>query len=143
MKVLVLHGPNLNLLGEREPAIYGTQTLAELDEVLVHEGRAMGLDVRTFQSNHEGALLDELHLQRRWMDALVINAGALTHTSYALRDGIAAVGVRAFEVHLSDIEKREPWRRHSVIADVCAGRFMGKGIGSYLEALRAIAQRSG
>lgn len=140
MRVLVLHGPNLNLLGEREPAIYGTQTLAQLDEALVRTGQALGLEVRTFQSNHEGMLLDELHGQRKWMNALIINAGALTHTSYALRDGIAAVGVRAFEVHLSDIEKREPWRRHSVIADVCAGRFMGKGADSYLEALQAIAR---
>lgn len=143
MRVLVLHGPNLNLLGEREPALYGSQTLAELDAELVRRGVALGLEVRTFQSNHEGALLDEMHDKRRWMDALVINAGALTHTSYALRDGIAAVGVRAFEVHLTDIEKREPWRRHSVLAEVCVGRFMGKGIGSYLDALEAIAARSG
>lgn len=134
-RVLVLHGPNLNLLGEREPAHYGTLTLAEIDDAIARRGAELGLEVRAFQSNHEGALIDRIHEERRWMDALILNAGAYTHTSYALRDAIAAVRVRAFEVHLSDVEEREPWRRISLIADVCEARFLGKGLGSYLEAL--------
>lgn len=142
-KVLVLHGPNLNLLGEREPELYGRTTLAELDARLEEEGRRRGLEVRCLQSNHEGALIDAIHEARRWMDALVLNAGAYTHTSYALRDAIAAVGVRAFEVHLTDIEAREPWRRHSVLAEVCEARFMGKGADSYVEALARIAETLG
>lgn len=143
MNVLVLHGPNLNLLGEREPELYGRITLAELDRRLIEEGARLGLTVRCFQSNHEGALIDAIHEARRWMQALVINAGAYTHTSYALRDAIAAVRIPAFEVHLTDVEKREPWRRHSVLAEVCEARFMGKGVDSYLEALARIAEASG
>lgn len=139
MRVLVLHGPNLNLLGEREPSIYGTMTLAELDAALVERGLALSLALRIFQSNHEGSLIDRIHEERHWMEALVINAGAYTHTSYAIRDAIAAVGVRAWEVHLSDLSKREPWRQQSALAEVCAGSFMGKGVGSYLDALEAIA----
>lgn len=139
MRVLVVHGPNLNLLGEREPSIYGTITLAQLDEMLREHGEELGLEIRTFQSNHEGALIDELHASRKWMQALVINAGAYTHTSYAIRDAIAAVGVPAYEVHLSDLSAREPWRQVSVIADVCVAKIMGKGVGSYLEALERIA----
>lgn len=134
-KLLVLHGPNLNLLGEREPEIYGTLTLPELDERIGQHAAGLGADVRIFQSNHEGALIDRIHAERRWMDGLVINAGALTHTSYALRDAIAAVRVRAVEVHLSNIHAREPWRRISVIADVCEAQICGRGEGSYLEAL--------
>lgn len=95
------------------------------------------------QSNHEGVLIDAIHEARRWMDALVINAGAYTHTSWALRDAIAAVGVRAFEVHLTNVEAREPWRRHSTLAEVCEARYMGKGVDSYLEALRRIAKTLG
>ncbi|HWV37250.1 MAG TPA: type II 3-dehydroquinate dehydratase [Vulgatibacter sp.] len=139
MRVLVLHGPNLSLLGEREPSIYGKITLAQLDEMVRRHGEGLGLEIRSFQSNHEGALIDELHANRRWMQALVINAGAYTHTSYALRDAIAAVAVPAYEVHLSDISAREPWRRVSVIEDVCVAKIMGKGVGSYLAALDRIA----
>lgn len=143
MRVLVLHGPNLNLLGEREPELYGRTTLAELDARLREEGERLGLEVRCFQSNHEGALIDAIHEARHWMDALVLNAGAYTHTSYALRDAIAAVKARAIEVHLTNIEEREPWRRTSVLAEVCEARFMGKGVGSYLEALAHIAETQG
>ena len=135
MKILVVHGPHLNLLGEREPSIYGTLTLAELDERVREHAARLGAEVRCFQSNHEGALIDRLHAERRWMDGLVINPGALTHSSYALRDAIAAVGVRAIEVHLSDIHAREPWRRISLIAEVCEAQLAGKGAGSYLEAI--------
>jgi 3-dehydroquinate dehydratase-2 len=141
MNVLVLHGPNLNLLGERRPEIYGTLTLAQLDERLHARAADLGLALRTFQSNHEGALIDRIHDERRWMDALVINAGAYTHTSYAIRDAIEAVAVRAIEVHLSDIHAREPWRRESRIAEVCEAQIMGKGAGSYLEALDRLAGR--
>jgi len=139
MNVLVLHGPNLNLLGERQPEIYGRLTLAELDERIREKARSLGLEVRIFQSNHEGALIDRIHEERRWMDALVINAGAYTHTSWAIRDAIAAVAVRAIEVHLSDIHAREAWRRESRIADVCEAQIVGKGAGSYLEALERLA----
>jgi 3-dehydroquinate dehydratase-2 len=142
VKILVLHGPNLNLLGEREPSIYGTLTLAQLDELVREHAARRGAEVRSFQSNHEGALIDRIHAERRWMDGLVINPGALTHTSYAIRDAIAAVGVRAYEVHLSDIHAREPWRAVSRIADVCEGQIAGKGAGSYLEAIdRLLAPR--
>lgn len=139
MNVLVIHGPNLNLLGEREPAVYGTTTLAQLNDQLVAHGQGLGLTVRTFQSNHEGALIDRIQQERRWMQALVINPGAFTHYSYALRDAIAAVSTRAFEVHLSDIHSREPFRRISVIAEICEAQITGKGVGSYLEALDRIA----
>lgn len=139
MKVLILHGPNLNLLGERRPEVYGTTTLAQLNSLLRKKGRELGLELRILQSNHEGQLIDRLHANRRWMQALVINPGALTHYSYALRDAIEAVQVRAYEVHLSDIHAREPWRRVSVIAEIAEGQIVGKGIESYFEALRRLA----
>src|SRR3954452_10368392 len=101
MNVLVLHGPNLNLLGEREPEVYGRTTLPQLNELLEKRGRELGLTVRTFQSNHEGALIDRIHEERKWANAIVINPGAYTHYSYALRDAIAGVRIRTFEVHLS------------------------------------------
>ncbi len=142
MRVLVLHGPNLNLLGERKPEIYGALTLAEIDERLRVRAGELGVDLRTFQSNHEGALIDRIHDERRWMDALVINPGAYTHTSYAIRDAIEAVAVRAIEVHLSDIHAREPWRRESRIAEVCEAQICGKGLGSYLEALERLTKRA-
>jgi 3-dehydroquinate dehydratase-2 len=140
MNVLVLHGPNLNLLGEREPEIYGYTTLAQLDEQLVKRGQVLGMTLRTFQSNHEGALIDRIHEERHWANGLVINPGALTHYSYALRDAIASVHLRAIEVHLSDIHAREPFRKVSVIREVCEAQICGKGIGSYLEALEQLAK---
>lgn len=138
--VLVIHGPNLNLLGEREPEVYGKTTLAELNGMLEQEAAKLGLTLKTFQSNHEGVLIDKIQDERKWMKALVINPGAFTHYSYALRDAIAGVQTRAYEVHLSDIHKREEFRRISVIKDVCATQISGKGVGSYLEALSLIAQ---
>ena len=141
MKVLVLHGPNLNLLGEREVGVYGKLTLSQLNAQIRRHARALKLTVRIFQSNHEGALIDKLHQSRRWMDALVINPGALTHYSYSLRDAIAGVNTRAWEVHLSDIGKREPWRRVSVIEDVVTHRVIGKGPEGYQEALEFLAER--
>jgi len=135
MNILLLNGPNLNLLGEREPGIYGKTTLAELEEMVTARAKDLGHDVRAVQSNHEGALIDELHQQRRWAGGVIFNPGAYTHTSYALRDAIVATGLRVVEVHLSDIAKREAWRRVSVIEEVCAHRIVGKGAAGYLEAL--------
>lgn len=135
MNVLVLHGPNLNLLGEREPGVYGSATLAELNAMLEARAAELGVTLKVFQSNHEGALIDRIHEERHWANALLINPGAYTHYSYAIRDAIAAVRLRAIEVHLSDIHNREPFRRISVIADVCEAQVSGKGTGSYLEAL--------
>ena len=135
MNILLLNGPNLNLLGEREPGIYGKTTLAELEEMVTARAKKLGHDVRAVQSNHEGALIDELHQQRRWAGGVIFNPGAYTHTSYALRDAIVATGLRVVEVHLSDIAKREAWRRVSVIEEVCAHRIVGKGAAGYLEAL--------
>ena len=135
MNILLLNGPNLNLLGEREPEIYGTTTLAELEQMVQARAQALGHTVRAFQSNHEGALIDQLHQSRHWADGVIFNPGAFTHYSYALRDGIAATKLRVVEVHLSDITRREPWRRVSVLEEVCAHRVMGKGTDGYLEAL--------
>ncbi|MFN0061693.1 MAG: type II 3-dehydroquinate dehydratase [Myxococcaceae bacterium] len=142
MKVLVLNGPNLNLLGEREPEVYGNVTLPKLIAQVRSHAKRLGITIRASQTNHEGVLIDRIHAARKWMDALVINPGALTHTSYALRDAIAAVNVRAIEVHLSDIHAREPWRRESRIADVCEAQISGKGVGSYLEALERLSKPS-
>ncbi|HEY4883717.1 MAG TPA: type II 3-dehydroquinate dehydratase [Myxococcales bacterium] len=135
MNILLLNGPNLNLLGEREPEIYGTTTLAELEQMVQARGQALGHTVRALQSNHEGALIDELHQSRHWADGVIFNPGAFTHYSYALRDAIAATKLRVVEVHLSDITRREPWRRVSVLEEVCAHRVVGKGTAGYLEAL--------
>ena len=134
-KILLLNGPNLNLLGEREPEIYGQTTLAELEHLVHKRAAELGAKIRAFQSNHEGALIDELHRARGWADGVIFNPGAFTHYSYALRDAISAARLRVVEVHLSDVEKREPWRRVSVIAEVCAHRIAGKGAQGYLDAL--------
>ena len=135
--ILVLHGPNLNLLGEREPEVYGKTTLAQLNARLKKE--AKGLKLRIFQSNHEGTLIDLLHAHRKWAQGCVINPGAYTHYSYAMRDAIAASQIPTIEVHLSDIKKREAFRRVSVVAPVCLAQISGKGVGSYLEALERFA----
>ncbi len=135
MNVLLLNGPNLNLLGEREPEIYGTTTLSQLESLVAERARELGAALRAFQSNHEGALVDRLHEARKWADGVIFNPGAYTHYSYALRDAISATKLRVVEVHLTDLAQREPWRRVSVIAEVVAHRIMGKGISGYLEAL--------
>ncbi len=136
LHLLLLNGPNLNLLGERQPAVYGTTTLAQLETLVTARAQELGATVRAYQSNHEGALIDKLHEARKWSQGCIFNPGAYTHYSYALRDAIASVPqLRVVEVHLSDLSKREPFRHASVIADVVAHRIMGKGVAGYLEAV--------
>jgi 3-dehydroquinate dehydratase-2 len=139
MKILVLHGPNLNLLGVREPGIYGSLSIDAINERLQTLGEELGLEVETLQSNHEGALLDALHQTEA--GAVVLNAGAYTHYSYALRDAIAAIPRPVVEVHISNVHARpEAWRHNSVITEVCAGCILGFGILSYELGLRAAAE---
>ncbi|MCS7301464.1 MAG: type II 3-dehydroquinate dehydratase [Fimbriimonadales bacterium] len=138
-KVLLLNGPNLNLLGEREPAIYGSETLERIVERAREYAHALGLELRHVQSNHEGALIDALHEARSWAAGVILNAGAYTHTSVALRDAISAVGLPTIEVHLSNIYAREPFRHTSLIAPVCVGSISGFGADSYLLAVQAMA----
>ena len=137
-KVLVLHGPNLNMLGHREQDVYGSDTLAEVNAALYTLAAELGLDLRIVQSNHEGALIDEIQRAMEWADGIVINAGAYTHTSYAIRDAVAAVALPTVEVHLSRIYAREKFRHHSVLAPVCVGQISGFGKGSYLLGIRAL-----
>ncbi|MCH8874385.1 type II 3-dehydroquinate dehydratase [candidate division KSB1 bacterium] len=133
--LLIVHGPNLNLLGEREPEVYGKESLKELNESIDDFAEKMGLRVKCFQSNHEGALIDFIHEQRNWAHGIVINPGALTHYSYALRDSIAAVNLPSIEVHLSDVNQREEFRKSSVIKDVCEKQITGLGKEGYLRAV--------
>ena len=136
-KVLVMHGPNLNLLGEREPEVYGRTTLADIDRDLRNLATELALDLETFQSNSEGLLVDRIQAARGQIAVLIINPAAYTHTSVAIRDVILAIGVPCIEVHLSNVYKREPFRHHSTIADIAVGRIMGFGADSYMIALRA------
>lgn len=138
VSVLVLHGPNLNLLGQREPEVYGRMDLDEINRRLITAGADLGLEVRAFQSNHEGALIDQLHEAQQWARGVAFNPGAYTHTSVALRDAIAAVQLPVIEVHLSNTQAREGFRHVSMVAPVCAGTIAGFGWRSYLLALHAI-----
>jgi 3-dehydroquinate dehydratase-2 len=137
--ILVLHGPNLNLVGTREPAIYGRTTLADIDAQLQQLAAELGVTVDSFQSNSEGKLVDRIQAARESADAIVINAGAYTHTSVAIRDALLATELPVIEVHLSNTYKREPFRHRSLIADVAAGQIVGFGAQSYLLGLRAAA----
>lgn len=140
-KILVLHGPNLNLLGTREPDVYGSLTLAEIDEKLRVMGQALGVDIHSLQANGEGALIDALHEARQWASGAIFNPGGFTHTSVALRDAIAAIGLPVVEVHLSNVHARESFRRHSTIAPVCAGSITGLGWRSYTLALTYLVEK--
>lgn len=137
--ILVLHGPNLNLIGQREPEIYGSMTLAEIDQRLVAEGEKLGVEVRSFQSNGEGDLIDALQEARDWASGVIFNPAGYTHTSVALRDAVAAVNIPVVEVHISNVYARERFRHESLISPVSTGRITGFGWRSYLLALQALA----
>ncbi len=139
MRILVLHGPNLNLLGEREPDVYGAMSLALLNAHLRAHAKKLGALTRIFQDNCEGTLIDILHAHRRWAQGVIFNPGAYAHYSYALRDAVAAIGIPTIEVHLSDVKKRETFRRRSVIEPACLASISGKGIDSYLKAIDRLA----
>lgn len=139
-KILVLHGPNLNLLGLREPAVYGSLSLPEIDERLEAVGAQLGLEVRSYQSNSEGALIDALHEARGWAAGVIFNPAGYTHTSVALRDAVAAIGLPVIEVHLSNVYAREDFRQVSLLAPVCQGKITGFGWRSYLLGLYALAE---
>jgi 3-dehydroquinate dehydratase-2 len=136
-RVLVIHGPNLNLLGVREPEIYGTLTLKEINYALQKMAKEKGVALRILQSNHEGEIVDFIHRARNWAQAMIINPGAYTHTSIAIRDAITSSGIPTVEVHLSNIYRRETFRKQSYIAEVADGQISGLGLNSYLLGLQA------
>jgi len=142
VRVAVLNGVNLNALGDRDPALYGGISLSELETRLYEWGNRLDIAVRCFQTNHEGQFVDWCHDVRRWAGGVIVNPGAWTHYSYAIRDALELFTVPVVEVHLSDISKREEWRRHSVIEDVVTARVVGKGPDGYREALELLAKSS-
>ena len=144
MKVLMLHGINHNMFGKRDPAQYGTVTLVEIDERLRALGGELGVEVESFQTNHEGAMCERIHqAYSEGVDAVLTNAGAWTHYSYGIRDALAILTVPIVELHMSNIHAREPFRHHSVFADIVKGQIAGFGVDSYLLALRAAVSAEG
>jgi 3-dehydroquinate dehydratase-2 len=139
-KILVIHGPNLNMLGKREPDIYGHESLAEIDAGLLKRGAEHGLEVETFQSNHEGALVDKIQQAAGTVQGVVINPAAYTHTSVAIRDALAMLDIPIIEIHLSNINQRESFRHTSMIADIVAARIAGFGSNGYMLALEGLAK---
>jgi 3-dehydroquinate dehydratase-2 len=137
-KVLVIHGPNLNLLGQREPEVYGALTLSRINAEMEKLARELGVEIEFFQSNHEGALVEAIQEALDRVEAIIINPAAYTHTSVALRDALLAVSLPAVEVHLSNVHRREEFRHRSLIADVAVGQVAGFGLHSYLLGLRAV-----
>jgi 3-dehydroquinate dehydratase II len=140
---LVLHGPNLNLLGTREPGVYGSLTMEDINRKMFELGAELSVEVRCVQSNHEGALIDALHDARGWAQGVVFNPGGYTHTSVALRDAIAAIGLPVIEVHISNVYAREEFRHKSLMSAVCKGKISGLGWRSYTLALRALVEIAG
>ncbi len=138
MKILILHGPNLNLLGIREPGVYGNVGLEEINARILDFGKKLNLEVTCYQSNHEGSLIDALQEARNWASGVVINPGGYTHTSVALRDAISAIAIPVVEVHLSNIYAREEFRHKSLISAVCKGKISGFGWRSYLLGIQAL-----
>lgn len=139
-KILILHGPNLNLLGLREPEVYGKLTLNDINQRLVSLGEEMGVEIRTSQANGEGELIDALHEASEWADGVVFNPGAYTHTSFVLRDAVSAIDLPVVEVHISNVDAREAFRHKSLIAPACVGRISGFGWQSYTLAIRALVE---
>ncbi|MGO4487207.1 type II 3-dehydroquinate dehydratase [Microbacterium sp. 2RAF4] len=138
-RILLVNGPNLNLLGSREPEIYGTATLADVERLTADAAADLGFEVRAVQSNHEGVLIDAIHAAREDCAAIVINPGGLTHTSVVLRDALTGVSLPFAEVHISDVYAREAFRHHSYLDDVAAVRVVGRGVDGYADAVRQLA----
>jgi 3-dehydroquinate dehydratase-2 len=143
VRVAVLHGVNLDQLGRRDPTLYGSLTLAELEGQISEDARSLGLEVSFFHSNHEGAFVEHLHSLRGSADAIVINPGAWTHYSWAIRDALEIAGLPALEIHLSNVDEREEWRRLSVISDLCFARIAGRGPAGYRDALETVRDHLG
>ena len=141
MRLLLLNGPNLNLLGSREPGLYGAQTLEQIEASLAQQAQGLGVELTCFQSNHEGELVDRIHAARGQVDGILINAGALTHSSIALRDALLGVAIPFVELHLSNVHAREPFRHHSHLADKALGVICGFGAASYGLALQGLVMR--
>jgi 3-dehydroquinate dehydratase-2 len=139
-RIEVMHGVNLDQLGRRDPSHYGSLSFDELELRISEQGRELGLEVRLFQTNHEGAFVERLHRLEGLADGVILNPGAWTHYSYAIRDALELTGLPAIEVHLSDVGSREPWRRESVIRELCLAQVSGKGVDGYREALERLRQ---